>query len=379
MTASAMGSLTRKSASVWLVVPCVRVRMRSPFRLIGKILQFLFAFLPCSSLPCRPRVCILSRPCRPSPPPPRPLFPHPFVRLFPPSFAWSAPHAPLRHPPLTVPHPSSPSMAFFFLVVFPKLYLHRTLLVSCGGGYVRHQCVGCSFQCVLDATIALWNRCLYSDLFGFFPPARPLRPSAPVPNTPGPRISGLVVVSLSPPACFHPPAQEPSPPPPPSLRPPTFSIPIVICPTWCVAMYILFPSHQCFVFVAQPSPYCAPPTCVFSIVVCTLVCVSYVSMKANILLGACCHLPISSKMHKRKTRASRPFSYYASPSTHYCTRVEGWHQRGSVERCRDGRGGGKEGRGYWGSESITVCVRPATGMGRAVGPLLQPSTARKNV
>jgi len=59
---------------------CVRVRMRSPFRLIGNpILLFLFPSLLFAILPCRSRVRILSRPCRLSPPPPHPLFSHPVV------------------------------------------------------------------------------------------------------------------------------------------------------------------------------------------------------------------------------------------------------------------------------------------------------------
>jgi len=178
-----MGSLSRKTASLWLVFPCVRVRMRSQLRLINNpILFFLFPFLPFVSLPYRSRECILSGPIRPSPPPPRPLFPNPFVFLLPPSSTWSAPFPLLRNPHLRVPHSSSPVMAFFFRVVFPQLYLHRTLLVSCGDGCVRHRCVGWSSQCLIDATIALSTHCPFSAALGFFPPARPPRYPPPPPE-----------------------------------------------------------------------------------------------------------------------------------------------------------------------------------------------------
>jgi len=121
MTVAAMGSLSRNSASLWLVFPCVRVRMRSPLRLMDNpILFFLFPFLRFVWLSCRSRVCILSWPIRPSTPPPRLLLPHPFVHLLPPSSTWSAPPPLLRHPHLSVPHSSRPVMAFFFVWSFPS-------------------------------------------------------------------------------------------------------------------------------------------------------------------------------------------------------------------------------------------------------------------
>jgi len=224
-----MGSLSRKIASLWLVFPCVRLRMRSQLRLINNpILLFLFPFLPFVSLPYRSRVCILSGPIRPSPPPPRPLVPHPLVLSLPPSSTWSAPPPLLRHPHLNVPHSSSPVMTFFFRVVFSQLYLHRTLLVSCGDGRVRHRCVGWSLQCLIDATIALWTHCPFSAVLGLFPPARPLCYPPPLPNTLVPRTSGLVVVCLPSLSFVYPPAHHPFLFPLASLRPPTFALPNVI-------------------------------------------------------------------------------------------------------------------------------------------------------
>lgn len=133
-----------------------------------------------------------------------------------------------------------------------------------------------------------------------------------------------------------------------------------------------------FYFLAHPSLHCVARTCVFSIVACTLVCVSVVSMRAVTFLGLGCHIPISRKVRKRKTRASRLFSYNASPATHYCRQVEGWHRNGLLERCRDRRGNGEARRRYGGSARTTICVRQVTGTGRAVGPRLQRYTARKN-
>jgi len=113
-------------------------------------------------------------------------------------------------------------------VVFPQLYLQRTLLVSCGDGCVRHRCVEWSLQCLIDATIAHWTHCPFSAVLGLFSPACPHCYPPPLPNTLVPRTSGLVVVCLSSRAFVYPPAHHPFLFLLPSLRPPTFALPNLI-------------------------------------------------------------------------------------------------------------------------------------------------------